>query len=209
MTNPFSLIPFPCSRLSPIQPGQGLLIFGAAMRPLTAAAAAWGVARGRQVFVVDAANRFDPYQLVREGRKRGLRPEQVLSQVWVARAFTCHQLVELVQEGLPAELAGAKNALVILLGPCSLFYDEQVPLAERRRLFRTMMGGLARIKQRAALVVPAAQPAAPGGQPALRAAAGQAGRPGGAGGGRGGGSAGAAASRAPGATGQTGCRLAA
>lgn len=139
------------TRLSPLQVGQGLLTFGEAMRPLAAAAAAWGVAQGLRVFVVDAANRFDPYQLAREGRKRGLRSEQVLSRVWVARAFTCHQLVQLVQEGLPAELAGVERALVILLGPCSLFYDEQVPLPERRRLFRTMMGALARIKQHAAL----------------------------------------------------------
>ncbi len=121
------------------------------MRPLTAAAAAWGVARGLRVFVLDAANRFDPYQLAREGRKRGLRPEQVLSRVWVARAFTCHQLVQLVQDSLPAQLAGVENALVILLGPCSLFYDEQVPLAERRRLFRSLMGNLGRIKKQAAL----------------------------------------------------------
>ncbi len=128
-----------------------LLTFGDGMRPLTAAAAAWGVARGLRVFVVDGANRFDPYRLAREGRKRGLHPEQVLSRVWVARAFTCHQLVQLVQESLPVELAGEERALVILLGPCSLFYDEQVPLAERRRLFRSLMDGLARIKQQAAL----------------------------------------------------------
>jgi hypothetical protein len=135
----------------PLATRTALLTFGDGMRPLTAAAAAWGVARGLRVFVVDAANRFDPYQLAREGRKRGLRPEQVLSRVWVARAFTCHQLVQLVQENLPVELAGVEKALVILLGPCSLFYDEQVPLAERRRLFRSLMGGLAQIKQQAAL----------------------------------------------------------
>jgi hypothetical protein len=109
------------------------------------------VARGLRVLVLDGANRFDPYQLAREGRQRGLRPEEVLSRVWIARAFTCHQLVQLVQEGLPAQLAGVERALVIVLGPCTLFYDEQVPLAERRRLFRALMGGLARIKPRAAL----------------------------------------------------------
>ncbi|WP_449245067.1 hypothetical protein [Desulfobacca acetoxidans] len=141
LTNPFSLIPFPSS----------LLTFGEGMRFLTAAAAAWGVARGLAVLVVDAANRFDPYQLVREGRKRGLLPDQVLTRVQVSRVFTCHQLVQLVWEGLPAELAKVDRALVILLGPCSLFYDEQTPLAERRRLFRTMMGGLVQVKQRAAL----------------------------------------------------------
>ena len=135
----------------PLTTRTALLTFGGGMRPLTAAAAAWGVSRGLRVFVVDAANRFDPYQLAREGRQRGLRPEQVLSRVWVARAFTCHQLVQLVQESLPAQLAGVENALVILLGPCSLFYDEQVPLAERRRLFRSLRGDLGRIKQQAAL----------------------------------------------------------
>lgn len=135
----------------PLAPTPSLLAFGGAMRPLTAAAAAWGVAQGLRVFVVDAANRFDPYQLVREGRRRGLAPDQVLNRVQVARAFTCHQLVQLVQEGLPAALAGVAPALVIVLGPCSLFYDEQVPLAERRRLFRTLMGALAGIKKRAVL----------------------------------------------------------
>lgn len=149
--HPFSLFPFPSAGMRPCGPKQGVLFFGAAMRPLTAAAAAWGVAQGLEVFVVDAANRFDPYQLVREGRKRGLSPDHVLNQVQVARAFTCHQLVQLVQAGLPAALAGVERALVILLGPCSLFYDEQVPLPERRRLFRTLLGALAGIKQRAAL----------------------------------------------------------
>jgi len=135
----------------PLTTPPSLLAFGEAMRPLTAAAAAWGVSQGLRVLVVDAANRFDPYQLVREGRKRGLTPEQVLNQVQVARAFTCHQLVQLVQEGLPAALTGAERALVIVLGPCSPFYDEQVPLLERRRLFRAMLGALVQIKQRAAL----------------------------------------------------------
>ncbi len=149
---PLTTNPWPLTTNSwPLATNHSLLAFGTAMRPLTAAAAAWGVAQGVLVFVVDAANRFDPYELVREGRKRGLPPDVVLQQVQVARAFTCHQLVQLVQEGLPAALAGAEPALVILLGPCSLFYDEQVPLPERRRLFRTMLGALAQIKKRAAL----------------------------------------------------------
>jgi hypothetical protein len=135
----------------PLATRTSLLTFGNGMRSLTAAVAAWGAAQGLRVLVVDAANRFDPYQLAREGRKRGFRPEQILSRVWVARAFTCHQLVQLVQESLPRELAGVDQALVIVLGPCSLFYDEQVPLAERRRLFRSLMTSLTRIKQQAAL----------------------------------------------------------
>jgi hypothetical protein len=71
--------------------------------------------------------------------------------VRVARAFTCHQLVRLLQETFPASLA--PGSLVLVLGPVSLFYDEQVPLGERRRLFQDLVSLLARIKTQAALLL--------------------------------------------------------
>ena len=137
--------------LAPLKPGRSVLLWGEHLRPLAAAAAAWGAARGTSVLVVDAANRFDPYGLVREARGRGLAPREVLAQVRVARAFTCHQLVRLVEEILPPALT--PGCLVIVLGPVSLFYDEQVPLAERRRLFRDLTQLLGRIKSQAALLL--------------------------------------------------------
>ena len=139
------------SWLAPLKPGRGVLLWGEGLGPLAAAAAAWGVAKGAPVLVVDAANRFDPYRLVREGRARGLAPRQVLNGAQVARAFTCHQLVRLLQE----ELAGAltPGSLALLLGPVSLFYDEQVNLSERRRLCREMARLLAEMKTRAALLL--------------------------------------------------------
>jgi hypothetical protein len=42
---------------------------------------------------------------------------------------------------------------VLLLGPVSLFYDEQVPLPERRRLFQELTDLLRRIKSQAALLL--------------------------------------------------------
>jgi hypothetical protein len=71
--------------------------------------------------------------------------------VQVARAFTSHQLVRLLSETFPANLA--PGSLVLVLGPVSLFYDEQVPLIERRRLFQDMVGRLARIKTQSALLL--------------------------------------------------------
>jgi hypothetical protein len=118
---------------------------------VAAAAAAWGVARGAPVFIVDAANRFDPYQLVREARTRGLDHKESLSRVRVARAFTSHQLVRLLQEELAKELT--PGGLALLLGPVSLFYDEQVPLRERRRLFQEMVDTLGLIKARAPILL--------------------------------------------------------
>lgn len=134
--------------------GQGLLLFGDTIRPLVAPAAVWGLARGAQVLVLDAIGAFDPYHLAREARSRGLVPAEALDQVQVARAFTCHQLVRLVRESLPAELAALASpegrtprVLLLLLGPCSLFYDEQVPLPERQQLFQSLVAGLAYLKQ--------------------------------------------------------------
>jgi hypothetical protein len=109
------------------------------------------MARGAPVLVVDAANRFDPYQLVREAGTRKLSPHEALTWVRVARAFTSHQLVRLLTETFPAILS--PGSLVLVLGPVSLFYDEQVPLSERRRLFQDLVRLLARIKIQSALLL--------------------------------------------------------
>ena len=137
--------------LTPLKPGRGVLLWGEHLRPLAAAAAAWGVARGAPVWVVDAANLSDPYQLVREALSLQLSPQEALARVRVARAFTSHQLVRLLQETFPASLS--PGSLVLVLGPVSLFYDEQVPWRERRRLFQDLVGLLARIKTQAALLL--------------------------------------------------------
>jgi hypothetical protein len=137
--------------LAPLQPGRGVLLWGGRLRALAAAAAAWGVARGAPVWVVDAANRFDPYGLVREAAGRGLSPQEALTRVRVARAFTSHQLVRLLHETFPAILS--PGSLVLVLGPVSLFYDEQVPLSERRRLFQDLVRLLAPIKTQSALLL--------------------------------------------------------
>jgi hypothetical protein len=137
--------------LAPLQPGRGVLLWGGYLRALTAAAAAWGVAREAPVWVVDAVNRFDPYRLVQEAAGRNLTPREALTRVRVARAFTSHQLVRLLQETFPANLA--PGSLVLVLGPVSLFYDEQVPLGERRRLFQDLVSLLARIKTQSALLL--------------------------------------------------------
>ena len=137
--------------LGPLMPGRGALLWGESIRSLATIAAAWGVARGGRVLVVDAANHFDTYSLVREGRERGIDQQSLLAKVQVARAFTCHQLVRLCQEELSGHIES--GSLVLVLGPVNLFYDEQVPLAERRRLFRNLVRTLAEVKTKAPLLV--------------------------------------------------------
>jgi hypothetical protein len=121
------------------------------VRELAAQAAAWGVARGGRVVVVDGVQAFDPYGLVQEAAVRGVAAGEVLRRVWVARAFTCHQLVRLARERLPAVVG--PGTLVVILGPVSLFYDDQVPLPERRRLFGELVAALRRAKAIAPLLL--------------------------------------------------------
>jgi hypothetical protein len=144
-------LPSTLTTLLSLTPGRAVLLWGEPFRPLAAAASAWGVARGARVLVVDAANAFDPYRLVREARGRGISRAAALSRVRVARAFTSHQLVRLLKEELSGELEPL--SLVLVLGPVSLFYDEQIPLAERRRLFTNMVDILATYKAKAPLLL--------------------------------------------------------
>lgn len=154
-------LPSTLSPLLSLQPGRAALLWGEAVRSLGAVACAWAAARGTRVLVVDAANVFDPYRLVREAMLRGVAARQALSRVRVARAFTCHQLVRLVQEELAGELA--PGCLVLVLGPVNLFYDEQVPWAERRHLFQGLVQILAAIKMTNPLLL--LQPRLPPGAP--------------------------------------------
>jgi hypothetical protein len=144
-------LPSTLAPLLSLRPGRAALLWGKSVRSLGAAAAAWAVARGGRVLALDAANAFDPYRLVREARRRGVPAREALTRVRVARAFTCHQLLRLVEEELAAELA--PRSLVLVLGPVSLFYDEQVPLAERRRLWQSLVDALAAVKLRHPLLL--------------------------------------------------------
>jgi hypothetical protein len=144
-------LPATLTKFLSLTPGRAALLWGEPFRPLAAAASAWGVARGARVLVVDAANAFDPYRLVREARGRGISRAAALSRVRVARAFTSHQLVRLLKEELAGELEPL--SLILVLGPVSLFYDEQIPLPERRRLFKNMVDILAACKNKAPLLL--------------------------------------------------------
>lgn len=108
--------------------------------------------------VLDGGNRFNAYRLARSLRRlsrSGL--EEALGRVWVARAFTCYQMVALL-EATPA--APVPTLVVDLLGT---FYDESVPLAARRRLVEASLDHLERLSGPAAVV--ASLRLAPGPQP--------------------------------------------
>ncbi len=99
---------------------------------------------GASVFVVDGANRFDVYVLCDFADSREIDPEALLERFRVVRAFTCHQLVTLVCRDLTGWLADAD--MVLGLGLCEMFLDEDLRREETDVLFARLLEGLGELK---------------------------------------------------------------
>ena len=125
--------------------GKSILFFGEAMPRLSAYLMGQLAAQGKPVTLIDAAQAFNPYLIARISRYRDMDPRMLLERIRLSRAFTCHQLVTLLCETLPR--AGRRDPLFIL-GPCALFYDEQVSLSERKLLFKRVACSIAALGKR-------------------------------------------------------------
>jgi hypothetical protein len=130
------------------KPVRRVLVAGTRPEGLTVYLSAFAAARGFEVLVADGANAFDPYIVSRFARRESLPPEALLKKIRVARAFTCHQLATLVRERLESRVSGEKAALAVLLGPATLFADEDVPGEEAALLFRKMLADVRRMSRR-------------------------------------------------------------
>jgi len=115
------------------------LIVGERPEALTVYLSAFATSLGFKVLVADGANAFDPYVVSKFARKEGFPSEELLKKISVARAFTCHQLATLIRERLEPMALPGSSSLVVLLGPCTMFFDEDVPGEEAPLLFRKML----------------------------------------------------------------------
>lgn len=127
--------------------GGSILFFGEAMARLAAYLIGQLSLQGKSVILIDAAQAFDPYLVARMGRLLGTPPRTLLERIRLSRAFTCHQIVTLICETLPSQ---SRRDPVFVLGPCLLFYDDQVPLKERQTLFQQVVHSLTLLNRRGA-----------------------------------------------------------
>jgi hypothetical protein len=104
--------------------------------------AGWMASRRIDVFVLDGANRFDPYAVSSFARREFLSPEGLLKSIRIARAFTCYQMATLMGEKLKSAVGQAQKPWVILLGPLTTFLDEDIPEREVRPLFERALRGV-------------------------------------------------------------------
>ncbi len=104
-----------------------------------------------RVSVLDGGNRFNAYTLARAARGR---PE-VLYRITVARAFTCYQVLSLL------ESTPASDGPFVILDLLRTFYDESVQAGERKRLLRVCITQMHRLEQAGGGLVSVYPPAIP------------------------------------------------
>lgn len=94
---------------------------------------------GRRLFWIDACNSFDAHGASYAARMRGLSPREMLSRISLARPFNLYQLETVVRRKLPAVWRGEP---VVLADPLPMIMDEEVPQADARRIFLSLLSGI-------------------------------------------------------------------
>ena len=118
-----------------------------AVRTLAMDLAAATILTEGTVLWVEAANRFDLYAFAEAAKRWGDPPEALLKRLRIARAFTIYQLGALATDGLERALRQYPDAVTVVSEPLALAWDAEVPVAEARRVLRTLVAGLQRVRQ--------------------------------------------------------------
>lgn len=101
------------------------------------------------VCVLDAGNRFDPYRVTRAIRRQTAELDQVLNRIYIARAFTCYQVVTLLQK------TPATPMPHLIFDLLATFSDQAVSYAESTRLLHVAIDELQRLRRQAPVIVSA------------------------------------------------------
>jgi hypothetical protein len=88
---------------------------------------------------LDASNAFDAYGVSYFVRSAGWNPKDILSRIDLARPFNLFQLETMVRQKVPRRWRGEP---ILISDPMPLFYDEDVPVAEARRVMRGVIDGI-------------------------------------------------------------------
>jgi hypothetical protein len=136
------------------RPGYALAVGPGGFPSWALAALVPGLIGGGRVMWVDASNRFDLYGAAREARALGADPGEVLHRIELARPFTAFQLEKMASKLLSLP----HKRPVVLSDPLALFYDDELPLEDARRLFTSFLDHIARLDRPALVLALRRQP---------------------------------------------------
>ena len=81
------------------------------------------------VTILDAGNRSAPYRIAQHLCRKTPSVETIVKRIFIRRAFTCHQVLELFASIPPL------NYPCVVLDMLATFYDEQIPDHEIKKCF--------------------------------------------------------------------------
>jgi hypothetical protein len=110
-----------------------------------------------KLHLLDGGNRANVYPLARELRCHTTNPVQALQNIQVARAFTCYQVLSLLED---TQYCIQRSEPLLVFDLTATFYDESVPWRESRRLFLHCLGLLQEFGQLVPVVISARLPPA-------------------------------------------------
>jgi hypothetical protein len=128
-------------------PGKVCLLYGDKLIfNLSLRMAAYAMAQGSPVAVVDGCNRFNVHLLSRFARERRINPDEFLRRIFISRGFTCYQMEQAVSARLPVFLESIGSNVAMIFGLLDTFYDEQASFREVQQILRRLLVTLQEIK---------------------------------------------------------------
>ena len=143
-------------RLPALSPGQLVALAASHAASETMLMLASRLAQRASLLVLDGGNRFNVYRVAKLLRRQGVKDlSRPLERIRIARAFTCYQMIELL------ESASCQRIPTLVLDLLDTFYDESAPLAERRRLLGQGLFHLRRLSCQTVVVISLRPPPPP------------------------------------------------
>ena len=135
-------------------PGKVCLLYGDSLVfQFSLKMAAYAMAQGKPIAVVDGCNRFNVHLLSRFARERRIDPDDFLRRIYISRGFTCYQMEQAVSSRLPPFLELIDSNIAMIFGLLDTFYDEQASFREVQQILRRLLGTFAEIRTKGVSVL--------------------------------------------------------
>lgn len=135
------------SLLPDLIPGQIGLMIGPRAERLMMLELSAHLALSGSVRILDGGNSYNALYVARYIRRQTVQLNETLNRITVARAFTCYQLVTLLEQ------TAVSPHPTLVLDLLATFYDESVGVQEAHRLLRIVVNQLHRLRRLAPVVV--------------------------------------------------------
>lgn len=97
------------------------------------------------LLIVDGSNALNPYLLSSLARRMRRHPEVLMASVFISRVFTAYQMEAAIVDRLEGAVAARRSCGVLLAGLLDPLHDEDLSVAEARRILRRVLATLTRL----------------------------------------------------------------